>query len=386
MAVFPALRPAVRTFTAATYPGAVHQAYGGKEARVRLSNAQTGARLRLVFSALSESEMLSIASHYAGQRGRFVPFALSTTVLDGMANPAALTPAGYQWIYASSPRITDISAGTPAARSCVHDVELELELVPEVSAFAGGADLRAAATIAGGAAVGLSLAPGASWSAAASIAGGAGTGGSTPTDPNFSSVALLLHFGGSTFIDSSSSSRTITASGSPQISTAQSMFGGSSLYLDGSSTLTWPGLSLSGNYTLEAWLRLDDLGDRALFGGSTYGNVQVLRFFYAAGSNTLFTYVNGAVFSNNGTLSGVTANTWFHLAQVRNGTTVVDYINGVAVQTNSSFTTGLSLDTLGAGYQGSYNFFKGYIDEVRISTIARYTTNFTPPSAAFPDS
>jgi len=212
------------------------------------------------------------------------------------------------------------------------------------------------------------------------------------SDPNFSSVTLLMHFDGSdgstTFTDSSGSPKTIIKYGTPQISTTQSKFGGSSLYLNGSdATLAWPGgIALTSNYTLEAWLRLDDLGDRALFGGSTYGNVQVLRFFYSGGTNVLFSYVNGVVFSNDGVLAGVTANTWFHLAQVRNGTTTTDYINGVAIQSTTTFTSGVTLDTLGAGYQGYYNFFKGYIDEVRISTIARYTANFTPPTAPFPNS
>jgi hypothetical protein len=49
---------------------------------------------------------------------------------------------------------------------------------------------------------------------------------------------LLLHFNGAngsaTFTNSSSNARTVTPSGNAQISTAQSVFGGSSLLLDGS--------------------------------------------------------------------------------------------------------------------------------------------------------
>ena len=170
MAVFPALRPGTRTFTAATYPGVAHIAYSGRQSRVRTSNASTGARLRLQFPGITEAQMLEIASHYAGQRGRFLPFTLPDAVLSGMTNPAVLTPAGYLWIYAGSPKVVDISTGTAAAPSCVHDVELELELVPEVSRLASGARWSAVAAIAGGVANGgnVSLA-GAQWSAAASI-------------------------------------------------------------------------------------------------------------------------------------------------------------------------------------------------------------------------
>jgi hypothetical protein len=177
MAVFPALRPGTRTYIAASYPGAVHTAYGGQESRVRTSNASSGARLRLQFPGISEAQMLEIASHYAGQRGRFYPFQLSDEALSGIVDSDALTPVGYQWIYVGSPKITDISEGTAASPKCVHDVELELELVPEVSTFAGGARWVATASFRNGIAANgnINLA-GASWSAAAAMGGGIRTG------------------------------------------------------------------------------------------------------------------------------------------------------------------------------------------------------------------
>ena len=58
-----------------------------------------------------------------------------------------------------------------------------------------------------------------------------------PPDPDFANVSLLLHGdgtnGSTTIVDSSSSSKTVTAVGDAQISTAQSKFGGSSIYFDG---------------------------------------------------------------------------------------------------------------------------------------------------------
>jgi hypothetical protein len=50
--------------------------------------------------------------------------------------------------------------------------------------------------------------------------------------------------------------------------------------------------------------------------------------------------------------------------------------------THSNFIVGVVYDN--GGYAIDY---QGYIDEIRITKgIARYTANFTPPSAAFPDS
>ena len=59
----------------------------------------------------------------------------------------------------------------------------------------------------------------------------------TPAEPYFHNNSLLLHGdgtnGSTTFKDDSINNHTITAYGNAQISTAQSKFGGSSIYFDG---------------------------------------------------------------------------------------------------------------------------------------------------------
>ncbi len=433
MAVFPALRPGTRTFTAATYPGVAHIAYSGRESRVRTSNASTGARLRLQFPGISEAQMLEIASHYAGQRGRFLPFTLPDAVLSGMTNPAALTPAGYLWIYAGSPKVVDISTGTAAAPSCVHDVELELELVPEVSRLASGARWSAVAAIAGGVANGgnVSLAgaqwsaaasitsadniydgsasgaawsatasivggsvnyavttAGAEWTASAAIAGGAGSG--AETDPNFSSVSLLLHMDGSngstTFTDSSSSPKAITKYGNAQISTTQSKFGGASGLFDGNGDyLTASSADFSfgtGDFTVEGWMYVVD--------GTSYK--AIASFVSGSNNNSLYVLNSTLIWfdvTSRAASASFSLSTWHHFAVTRASGVVRVFLNGT--KSSSDYTTSFNIasGSVRIGVRGASlsEFFNGYIDDFRITKgVARYTANFTPPTAAFPNS
>jgi hypothetical protein len=75
---------------------------------------------------------------------------------------------------------------------------------------------------------------------------------------------------------------------------------------------------------------------------------------------------------------------WFHVAFVRSSGTLTLYING---QEKASSSTAQSYSTLSApanlGFDGSSAFFVGYMDEFRVSDIARWTSDFTPPTAPY---
>ncbi len=78
----------------------------------------------------------------------------------------------------------------------------------------------------------------------------------------------------------------------------------------------------------------------------------------------------------------LTLNTWNHVAAVRNGSTLKVYTNGVsgtAYTFAGAFTA--SVGYVGCSWQQTGQF-QGYMDDIRLTTgAARYTANFTPPTA-----
>ncbi|MBU1888430.1 MAG: hypothetical protein KKB46_04470, partial [Candidatus Omnitrophica bacterium] len=84
--------------------------------------------------------------------------------------------------------------------------------------------------------------------------------------------------------------------------------------------------------------------------------------------------------------STIKNNTWHHLAFVRNGNTVYIYQDGNLIGSGaySGSWTNPTTDLFIGGEDSKFNSynFTGYIDDLRISKgIARWTANFTPPTA-----
>ena len=124
MTAFPSMQPSTRPFTPGRHPHSEIPTLNGLQTRVRTSNAILEQRLRLTFVALTEAQMLSIGTHYIGQQGRFLSFAIPSSLLSGMTTPAYFTPTGYSWIYGSAPQVEDI----PCAQR--YNVSVELMTVP----------------------------------------------------------------------------------------------------------------------------------------------------------------------------------------------------------------------------------------------------------------
>lgn len=205
-------------------------------------------------------------------------------------------------------------------------------------------------------------------------------------DPSFSSVAVLLHMdganGGTTFTDSSSNARTVTRVGNAQISTAQSKFGGASALFDGDgdylSTTISGGLG-SGDFTLEFWY-YKTVNSGWIFNCRTSGTA---GDGFDMRHDLQTTNSGGGIFS----IATVPLNQWTHVAICRSGTTMRRFIDGTlnGSVTSSANFSGASF-TIGGSPYGNIGYLTGYIDDLRITKgVARYTGNFTPPAAAFPN-
>lgn len=215
-------------------------------------------------------------------------------------------------------------------------------------------------------------------------------------DPHFDKVSLLLHMdgadGSTTFIDQIGAE--CVPVGGAHLSTAQSVYGGSSLLLDGH----MDGLLVSstdalnfgtGDFTVEmgVYVIAHTNATAALVssGGSTWSSGECILRFNNGGVLSLFTNSGGVLISTTPFPTGQ----WQHVAMCRSGGAVSIYQGGVAV-VSGSMSGHLNFSNNLKSFVGYSDFDKlslnGYVDDLRVTKgLARYTSNFTPPSTPFPD-
>lgn len=227
-----------------------------------------------------------------------------------------------------------------------------------------------------------------------------------PTAPptNTGSTLFLLNFTNSGIIDQTAKIN-LSTFGSAAVSTTQNKFGGSSIscitgtsYLlaSASNTLEFG----SGNFTIEFWWYPVSTSRQALYHGSfgtdwsigiDYSAVSTNQKIgiWASSSGSSWNLINADNGGNGIGTTTVTQNAWNHIAYVRNGTTWMLFVNGnrdlnVTGVSGSIVSRPTTLKAIGAWYStGSVVPQTGYIDDFRISKVARYSTNFTPATTAF---
>jgi hypothetical protein len=231
--------------------------------------------------------------------------------------------------------------------------------------------------------------------------------GTTTGDVYYPQTSLLMHFNGTngstTMTDSSKNNLAVTSNNGAAISTAQSKFGGSSVFFDGTNDYVSipdnealePGTS---DLTWEMWIKTTSSVQYATLysrtpssfssgmwslminsTSSTSGDVALYMADYVGASNLLLLTTGVSIRDD----------VWHHIAIVRNGSAWTCYVDGTSRATGT-FSGGISNISSGPriGADEFYGrYFQGYIDEVRVTKgIARYTSNFTPSTTQFLDS
>ena len=190
----------------------------------------------------------------------------------------------------------------------------------------------------------------------------------------------------------------------PEISTQVKKYGNSSIYFSGASSdrlsiPASPNVELAaGNFTIEFWMNASSVTgtEKGIFGiGTQDPDSNLVRI--STGSKLQF-WLGGSNSSGPGagTKTGIitcsttiAVDTWYHVALVRSGTgsnNVKLYLNGsLDGQGTATYNIGAKQFSLGMGYPtNATEFYTGYIDDFRITKgVARYTANFTPPTAKF---
>ena len=207
---------------------------------------------------------------------------------------------------------------------------------------------------------------------------------------------LLMHMdgsnGGTTFTDDVVANS--WAATGATTSTTQTKFGATSMKTDTADDYVQSGGNIvlpAGDFTFEYWHYItSDIGTSTGAGiANTTSGDNFACYYQASGSAnvaSMFLYMNG--FGNGIYATGVSLaqSTWHHVAWVMSGSTGTIYLNGTALSTttDSGFPLGFN-NVLRLGYQNGAARSRayGYLDEMRLSNVARYTGNFTPSASAF---
>ena len=215
-----------------------------------------------------------------------------------------------------------------------------------------------------------------------------------PTAPltAITNTKLLLNMADGQAIDSAAQNY-LRLYGNANTSTDQAKFGNTSLHLTGSGDKA----GISGDlvnfgtkdFTLEGFFRIAGGSTDTYFFDGRDGTSGVLMpniLFDYDQNNRIRVYSHAYIITGT---SGISSNTWYHLALCRSGSSLKLFLNGT--QEGSTYTTlqtyvaGSYHATIGGLANNTAQSMVGFIDEVRISQFARYTSNFTAPAEPFAD-
>lgn len=176
-----------------------------------------------------------------------------------------------------------------------------------------------------------------------------------------------------------------------QISTSVTKFGTGSLAFDGVGDCLFApsanqSFSLGATFTIEFWIyNTKTSGFGGVIGHTGTNWYTGIPITYVEGGASTFG-INS--YAGSLTKSGLSNSTWYHIAIVSENNSAKLYVNGTLESGPlSQAVTGTPAYLTIGKHDGTNSIadFSGYLDDLRITKgVARYTSNFTPPTAALP--
>jgi hypothetical protein len=214
-------------------------------------------------------------------------------------------------------------------------------------------------------------------------------------DPFYNNVSLLLlgngADGSTTFVDSGPANRTVTvSSGSPVITTAQFRYGNGSISggrveTPYNAAFDWG----AGDFTIEFWFRYSGtLTSEFRFCNGKTGSVFSFGSRIFSGNRIIGVLLEGVAWEVEFNWTPVGANTWAHIALTRQGTTMRIFQNGTSLGSASN-SRSWTVNSSPFLIQPDTFIASGgaWFDDFRVTKgVARYTANFTAPTAELPTS
>ncbi len=220
-----------------------------------------------------------------------------------------------------------------------------------------------------------------------------------------SNVMLMLHCNGTdgstTFTDDSPTTpHTVTANGNAQIDTAQKKFGSASGLFDGTGDyLTIPDNAdfdfSGGNFTIDMQVRLNSLSSNmGLYSQSSAGGAGAEEHFQfyvtSAGALVLSIYSAGTEVVNVSTADGtISTGAWYHVELVESGNDWYIFVDGKQKAYTSdtdraaNYTGSVYIGCLVTDQTTTSAYLDGWLDEIRVSNIARHTSEFEAPTQEY---
>ena len=217
----------------------------------------------------------------------------------------------------------------------------------------------------------------------------------TPTSGGSSaaSTKILVDFTNGKMFDQSATNSASTIGGNVTLNTSVKKLGTSSCNLFGGTgaRLAQPPNAVnstilaSGKFTIEFWLYVTAYHAAYSDIVGVFNGVSAGWLIYQNGNN-LDVYINGSTLIS---ASRPSTGAWNHIALTRDDSNLKMFVDGTqhgSTSTSGSFVDQTDHGLVFGGDDTGRNGINGYIDEFRLTLgKARYTSNFTAPTKAFPN-